>query len=142
VPQVTVDNAAFASRLQPGDVLTVLYPFPMTVTSVAVADDGTETLGIDAYAFDGDLAAGATIATTDNRVRFPLAAAIPANQQILSIAVQGFTSADAISLARRDGAFQSGSAAIATVSPAGSVVYLDDNFLPYPGRHRITMEGA
>jgi hypothetical protein len=140
--QVTVDTAAFASRLRNGDVLTVFYPFSMTVRSVIMAANGTETLGIDPYAVDGRLAAGSLVATLDNRTRLPLAAGILTEQLVSSLAVLGFVPGDAVALSRRDGTFTSEAVPLVSVTPVGSVVYLDDNFLPAPGQHLIVMEGA
>jgi hypothetical protein len=140
--QVAIDSAAFASHLSTGDIITVFYPFAMTVRSVAMAANGTQSLGIDPYTVDGDLTAGSVVATLNNRARLPLAAGLPGKQQATSLTVQGFAPGDSVVLSRRDGTFKSVAAPVVSVSQVGSVVYLDDNFLPYPGRHRITMEGA
>jgi hypothetical protein len=140
--KIAIDDPVFVSRLQTGDILTVFYPFTMTVRSVTVADNGTQTLTIDAYTLDGALAAGAIVATLDNRSRLPLAEALPAGQPVTSLVVQGFAAKDSVVLSRRDTTFTSAAVPVGSVSPIGSVVYLDDNFLPYPGQHRITMEGA
>ena len=86
--------------------------------------------------------AGAVVTTLDNRSRLPLQAGLPAKQAVTSLQVQGFTVKDSVVISRLDKTFTTAASPPNFISPISSVVYLDDNFLPYPGQHRITMEGA
>ncbi len=140
--QIQVDSPDFAAQRRPGDRLTVFYPFPMTVSSVSLTAAPSVVLGIEAYEIDGALAPGTLLATLDNRVRLPLVDGLPANQPFASFTLAGFSTGDTVILSRRDGRFTAAPATVAGIAPAGSVVYLDDNFLVYPGPHRISMEAV
>ena len=52
------------------------------------------------------------------------------------------TSGETITLSRRDGAYEIGGLEIQDVEPVADIVYLDNNFLVYPGAHRLTMVSA
>jgi hypothetical protein len=134
---IEVEEPSFASELESGDVLTVFYPFPMTVTSVTVDQAaGMQTLGIEPYKTAVAFPVRSLLAALDNRIRLPLSTEIPANETVTSVT---FASDEAITLSRRDGAYEIANLTIQHVEPVADIVYLDSNFLVYPGAHRITM---
>ena len=123
-------------------MLTVFYPFPMTVTSVTVDHAaGTQTLGIEPYKTAVAFPVRSLLAALDNRIRLPLSTEIPANETVTSVTFR-FASDEAITLSRRDGAYEITNLAIQDVEAVADIVYLDNNFLVYPGAHRITMVSA
>jgi uncharacterized phage protein gp47/JayE len=139
---IEVEEAAFASDLESGDVLTIVYPFPMTVTSVAMDNAaGTQTVGIEPYESDVAFPVPSVLATLDNRVRLPLFTEIPAHERVTSVTLGEFASGEAVTLSRRDGAYDIANLEIQGVDPVADIVYLDNNFLVYPGAHRLTMVG-
>jgi len=153
VKEIVVEDEAFVSTpspLQPGDVLTVFYPFPITVTSVKLekaliggSSTPVQTLGIEPYEAEVEFRVGSILATLDNHVRMPLqvplpaAESLPADQSVTVLQVGDFRENETVSLIRRDGAERISGMTIQTVQPATDVVYLDDNFLVYSGAHLI-----
>jgi hypothetical protein len=143
---IEVEERAFASDLESCDVLTVFYPLPMTVTSVTVdqaaGTQTTQTLGIEPYETAVAFPAGSLLAALDNRIRLPLSTEIPANETVTSVTLRAFARDEAITLSRRDEAYEIVNLKIQDVEPVADIVYLDNNFLVYPGAHRITMVSA
>jgi hypothetical protein len=137
---IVVDDKEFASRLAPHTVLTVFYPFPMTITSVTL-ENSSQILGIEPYDTAVAFPKSCVLATLDNRVRLPLLTRAPSHPQVTTITavqVHDFVKDDAITGARPAHASDVPSLAIQDVQPVSDIVYLDDNFLVYPGTHRIT----
>ena len=146
VSRIVVEDEDFVARLRPGDRLTVLYPFPITVVSVALGSvqiggvqTPAQTLNIEPYEAEVAFPSGSVLATLDNRVRAPLAAGFEGGGAVTSIQTRDFSPGDALTLARRDGAAAPIEVVISSVQPAPEIVFLDDNFLVYPGKHNITM---
>ena len=75
-----------------GDVLTVFYPLPMTVTSVTVDHAaGTQTLGIEPYETAIAFQARSLLTALDhNRIRLPLSTKIPAHETVTSVTLREF----------------------------------------------------
>lgn len=137
VSQIEVEDAEFARK---GDRLTVLYPFPLTITSVTVdVTDSVQTLGIESYKAEVAFPESSLLATLDNLIRRPLRTELPANQSITTIELNEFTSGDRITIVRRDSSYETPEKELKAVQPVNDIVYLDDNFLVYPGAHRIAM---
>ena len=135
----SLEERAFVSDLESGDVLTVFHLFPMTVTSVTVDHAaGTQTLGIEPYETAVAFPVCSLLAALDNRIRLPLSTEIPAHETVTSVTLRG----EAITLSRRDEAYEIANLTIQQVEPVADIVYLDNNFLVYPGAHRITMVSA
>ena len=112
----------------------------MTVTSVTVDNAaGTQTLGIEPYETEVAFLVPSLLAALDNRIRLPLVTEIPAHETVTSVTLREFASGEAITLSRRDGAYEIANLEIQDVEPVADIVYLDNNFLVYPGAHRITM---
>lgn len=144
--QITVEDASFAAQLKSGDVLTVFYPFPMTIQSVEletidVSGNATpvQTLGVEPYETDVAFPAGSILTTLDNVARMPLAVSGPAGRSVTSLSVLDFAPNESLVIARRDGLFQTPLLTIKAVQPVTDIVYLDDNFLVYSGSHQIVM---
>jgi hypothetical protein len=133
------DNFAF----QTDDVLTIYYPFPMTIISVTLeAQASVQTLDIQPYASEVALPAGTILATLDNRVRLPLLTDTQTDIGVTTITfiqVRDFKNGDAITEFGRDNPAHAQSLTIQYVEPVRDIVYLDDNFLVYSGKHVITM---
>ena len=126
--QVIVQDASFAASLESGDSLIVNAP--------------AQTLGIEPYETEIAFPEGSLFATLDNRVRMPLlteAAPDPTNQKITSLKLHDFLSGEHITVSRRDRAYELLNLTIESVEPVNDIVYLDDNFLVYSGKHSITM---
>lgn len=141
--QIVVEDDDFA---KPGDVLTIFYPFPMTITSVIsdlpAVNASAQTLGIEPYETEITFPECSLFATLDNRVRMPLlteASPDPANTKIASLKLHNFLSGDHVTISRRDKASELQNLTIQNVETVNDIVYLDDNFLVYSGAHRITM---
>jgi hypothetical protein len=105
-----------------------------------------QTLGIEPYETEVVWPMGSLLATLDNRTRLPLLTDAPteptvvdgtASLIITSIAVRDFVSGEAFTISGPDGA--SGPFTLRDVEPVDDIVYLDDNFLVYPGLHRINL---
>ncbi len=143
VKEIVVEDAKFASQLQKGDRLTrltVLYPFPLTITSVTVdVTKSVQILSIEPYEAEVAFPEGSLLATLDNQIRRPLRTELPANQSITTIELNDFTSGDRITIVRRNSSYETPEKELEAVQPINDIVYLDDNFLVYPGAHRITM---
>lgn len=143
--QIFVEGNDFPNHLKSADIpLTIFYPFPMTITAVIMdAKSFKQRLNIEPYETEVIFPARSLFASLDNRVRLPLLTDVPAalaTTTITSIEVQGFIN-EVVKLARRDGSNTVQSFTIQQVKPVEDIVYLDDNFLVYPGAHRITMLG-
>ncbi|MCP3956370.1 MAG: putative baseplate assembly protein [bacterium] len=136
--ELTVEDPDFAASLDPDDVLSVLYPFPMTVTSVTADAEGP-LLGAEVHDLELELPAGALVATLDNRVRAPLADGVPAGPASTVLRLQDFDDGEEAVLARRDRLSDLNAATILGVERIVNVVYLGDTSLPYPGTHHITI---
>lgn len=141
--QIVVEDGDF---VKPDDVLTVFYPFPMTITSVIsdlpAVNASAQTLGIEPYETEIAFPKDSLFATLDNRVRVPLsteASPDPANQKITSLKLHNFLSGDHVTVSRRDRAYKLQNLTIQNVGTVNDIVYLDDNFLVYSGKHSITM---
>jgi Baseplate J-like protein len=132
VEQIAVKDAVF----QTNDELTVFYPFPITVTSVTLTETNSLVLGIEEYETEVAFPIASVFATIDNRVRLPLSTEVQANQIVQSMHLHNFVSKDAIAISRLNQVLQ-----IQSVNSVDDLVYLDDNFLVYPGAHRIAMIG-
>ncbi|WP_298439051.1 putative baseplate assembly protein [Geobacter sp.] len=149
---IAVEDAGFAAGLASGDVLTIFHPFPMTVASVEneipqisslthVPGPGLRVV-VEPYETEGDIPAGMVIATLDNRVRLPLSAGVAAEAPVTVLDFADFRRADAVTIARRDGIGTPLAGTVATVRPVVDTVYLNDNFLVYPGKHTVRMTAA
>lgn len=138
--QIVVEDPDFLVGLAPSDVLTVAYPFPLTVTSVTL-DSGAalQTLGVEPHDAEVAFPEGSLLATLDNRVRLPLAAAFPAQGAVTVVQARGFQKGEQLVAARRDGRPAALSLVIHDVEVVSDVVYLDDNFLVQSGPHSISM---
>jgi hypothetical protein len=117
------------------------YPFPMTVTTVDHAAR-IQILGIEPYETAVAFRVGSVLAALDNRIRLPLSTAIPAHETVTSVTLDTFAPGETITLSRRDGAYEIADLKIQDMEPVADIVYLDSNFLVYPGAHRITMVSA
>jgi len=144
--KIVVEDADFVARLRREDALTVLYPFPITITSVALESaligglqTPVQTLGIEPYEAEVAFPAGGVLATLDNRVRAPLAVGVKSGEAVTYVQMRDFSQNDALILARRDGAAPPLEVAVSSAQPISDVVFLDDNFLVYSGKHNITM---
>jgi hypothetical protein len=141
VAEIEVEDRKFAAGLIPGDWITALYPFPMTVASVAVETTG-QVLGVHSYPTDLPLLQGSIMATIDNRVRSPLIAEVPTGPgrtPITSLNLAVFTEGDPIMIFKPDGSSLPGIFATAAVERVTDTVFLDDHFLVYPGEHLVSM---
>jgi len=141
--QIVVEEEDFAAQVQPGDVLTVFYPFPMRVTSVTLDEASrTQILGVEPYEAEVAFPAGSVFSTLDNRVRLPLAQATLADETtstLISIVLSDFWSGESIVISPPDRPWDFLSLSIGNVEPVNDIVYLDDNFLVYSGSPQITM---
>ncbi len=133
---IEVEDEAFVNNLQADDVLTVFYPFPMTITSIRTEGD-TQILSIHPYELPVAFPAGSLIATLDNRVRLPLHTAIEAPSTVTALTLENWEANDTVILTRRDRHDQPAEVTVQHVQPTVKIVYIDDNFLVYPGVHRI-----
>ncbi len=143
IQEIAVEDDDFASQLKPGDVLALLHPFPMTITSVTMetASNGDiqssfQRLDIEPYETTITFPANSIMATLDNSVRLPLLTAVQAGQKITSINVSDFADVDRITIPKHS---STQIMEIQEVEPVDEIVYLDDNFLVYSGAHRITI---
>jgi hypothetical protein len=138
INSIAVDDNAFLSALAANEVLTIFYPFPMSVTAVTM---GVVNLGVqvEPYFVEASLPAGAVIASHDNRVRLPLSGVIDGNQTIESIELADFQAGDAIAVTPGPGGSPAFQALVQTVDSIRDIVFLEDNFLVYSGAHRITV---
>jgi Baseplate J-like protein len=128
ITQIVVQDLSFAASLKPGDLLRI--PLPV------------QTLGIEPYEPEVAFPPDSLLATLDNRVRLPLLTSVlvdPIAKTVTSIKLHDFTSGDEVKVFRRDAPSQSQSLTIQDLEPIRDIVYLDDNFLVYPGAHRIKM---
>jgi Baseplate J-like protein len=128
ITQIVVQDLSFAASLKPGDLLRI--PLPL------------QTLGIEPYEPEVAFPPDSLLATLDNRVRLPLLTSVlvdPIAKTVTSIKLHDFISGDEVKVFRRDAPSQSQSLTIQDLEPIRDIVYLDDNFLVYPGAHRITM---
>jgi hypothetical protein len=144
IAQITVADAAFVAQLAPGDRLAVFDPFPMTVrwvTQPAAAGGSAPvvTLEVEPYEAERALPAGTLLATLDNRVRLPLAAAVPAGT-VTSVPLADFSAGETLVLSPASPlGLPEGRAVAAEAAPVAHVVYVDENLLVAAGPHRITM---
>lgn len=137
IDEIVVADAGFAARLKPDDLITIFYPFPMTVTSVTL-ESGTQRLEIEPYGYEIAFPRHTLFATLDNLVRAPLVADIDKEPAARSLRLADFSSNDELCITTRN----SGAplrARIAAVGAVDDLVYLDENFLLYAGKHSITM---
>ncbi len=138
---IGVQDPKFTAALRPGDWITVLYPFPMRVTSVDVHNTG-QVLGVQPYPTELPLPQGCVVATIDNRVRSPLTAEVPTapgRTPITSLTLGSFGEGDPVTIFRPDGSSLPGNLEIAALEAVSDTVFLDDHFLVYPGEHLISM---
>jgi hypothetical protein len=134
VSEIVVEDEAFAAGLDPAETLSVFHPFPLTVTSVTSGTAGVQVLGVDPYETEVTFPAGSLVATLDNRVRLPLALSLAAGAPVTSAQVRGFLAGEQVQV--------EGAPPVLTIQQVDrvtDVVYLDENFLVYPGRHSLTM---
>ncbi|WP_298269425.1 putative baseplate assembly protein [Geobacter sp.] len=148
---VVVEDAAFTAGLASGDVITVFHPFPMVVASVETEITETTTrtapgtgqrVVIEPYETEGNIPAGVVIATLDNRVRLPLSTGVSAEAPVTVLDLADFQRDDSVTIARRDGIGSPLTGTVGEVRPVVDTVYLDDNFLVYPGKHTVRMTAA
>jgi hypothetical protein len=127
-PAIVLQDIFFVDALLPGDELIVELP--------------SQSLTIEPYSA-GDLpTTGDIVATLDNRVRFEVKS-VPespdnASEQITGLQLNDFQSGDTVVFVV-DGEEQPTQLSVETVASVTDVVYLDDNFLPYSGKHLITL---
>jgi hypothetical protein len=145
-PVSTLSIEPTFSTAEPGDIVTVVSPFPLTVTSVVVegATSGTRTqrLGIEPFDLQDGLGAGTLLVRLDNRVRSPLAISVPGGQIVTAVSVQDLAAGVAVRVVpEADLELPSLQGTIESVVVADDVVYVDENFLVYPGQHHITLVG-
>jgi hypothetical protein len=134
--EIVVEDQEFVARLQPGELLTVFYPFPLTVTSLTPDDaTGRQTVGVEPYQATVGFPAGSLLASLDNRVRLPLDAPLDADGPLTVLTLTGFQSGEQVTL----GEGLLGTLSVQQVGSLTDLVYLDENFLVYPGQHRLTM---
>lgn len=123
-----------------GDKITVFYPFTMTITSVIepvnIGSKPVQTIMIEPYQTETAFKSGCVFSTLDNRIRLPLFEEIPANKQVTSIKLSDFENNDEVIISENEL-----NLIIKEVETIGDVVYIDDNFLVYPGAHLIKMSG-
>jgi hypothetical protein len=135
VTQLVVEDQDFVTRLEPGDLLTVFYPFPLTMTSLTVEEPtGIQTLGVEPYESVVSFPTGTAMATLDNRVRLPLASPLPSGVPVSAIRLAGFAEGEKITIG--DG--RHAGLEIVRIDRITDLVYLDESSLVYPGLHRIT----
>jgi hypothetical protein len=135
VTSLAVEDEDFVAGLLPPEQLTVFYPFPVVVTAVTLdGASGTQTLAIEPYEAEVEFPSGSLLASLDNRARLPLAEPLAAGGPTTSIRLHGFQAGEQLRVASLHGMLT-----IQRVDQVTDVVYLDDNFLVQPGRHRITM---
>jgi hypothetical protein len=137
--RIVVEDAEFAGHLRAADVLTVLYPFAMTVRAVSV-ENGHQVLIIESYETDIALPPDTVLATLDNRVRLPLLTGIQGNRPVTAITLRDFEPEEELFILPGGDSAAEGATklTIQAVEPVSHIVYLDDNFLVYPGAHRLT----
>jgi WD40 repeat protein len=140
------EDTDFNNYLQVGDRLIVFYPFPMVITAVKTETDRTsgaqlpiQTLTIEPYETGMGFSQGNLFATLDNRIRLPLNTDIPKQSTVTSIQVSGFKGGDSVTVTSQVPGNTPLNGAICPIKPTHNIVYLDDNFLVYPGAHSFTM---
>jgi uncharacterized phage protein gp47/JayE len=139
ITKIHIKDPAFPT-LEAGDRLTILYPFPFSITSVsALTADGGQSIGIEPYLTDEPFPGDCLLSTLDNRIRLPLSAALPGQERITSITLTSLIAGETIRLHRPDRTDQTDRLTIREVQPITDIVYLDDNYLPCPGAHQITI---
>jgi hypothetical protein len=138
VTQILVDDPAFASALKADEVLTVFYPFPMSISTITMRP-GSLVVQIEPYFVEASLPPGAVIATHDNRLRLPLSKSIDEGRTIASIELQDFHAGETVTIGASAGPGNALEATIQTVGSIQDTVYLEDNFLVYSGAHQIAI---
>ncbi len=132
--KIEVQDAIF----QIGERITVFHPFAMTISSllepVSIGSTPVQTVIIEQFQTEIMINRGCIFSTLDNRTRLPLFEEIPANQSITSIKLSDFMIDDVAILSENELSLK-----IKEVETIDDVVYLDDNFLVYPGAHLIKM---
>lgn len=126
--------------------LSSLDPFPLTLTAVVPDNDNrTLNLRIEPYETDTFFPGNSLVTTPDKQVYFPLfppSAEIDAlrpNQIYTTISVQRFTTEDQVEIRHPGGVLLVSDLEISEINPIDDIVYLEDNFLIYPGAHQLTM---
>lgn len=154
VPQGTKLDRIAVKGFKEGDRLQIskdaqigsLDPFPLTITTV-VADNNNRTLNlrIKPYETDTFFPGNSLVTTLDKQVYFPLFPlstkidVLRLNQIYTAISVQGFITEDRVEIRHPGGAIFVTDLEISQITPIDDIVYLEDNFLIYPGAHQITM---
>lgn len=168
VPQGTKLDRIAVKGFKEGDRLQIskdaqlgsLDPFPLTITTV-VADNNNRTLNlrIEPYETDTFFPGNSLVTTLDKQVYFPLfplstkIGVLRPNQIYTAISVQGFTTEDQVEIRHPGGALLVTGLEFSQITPSddqiipiddqitpiNDIVYLEDNFLIYPGAHQITM---
>jgi hypothetical protein len=129
--EIAFEDKSFVNLLKPYDVLTVFYPFPMTITFVA-SNNETLTLGIESYETAIAFSPGARFATLEDKINLPLYTKIDANTPVTSITLSNFKKSDHVII---PGSSQN-SISI-NVTPITDVVYLGNYLLVCSGRHLV-----
>ena len=133
VAEVTLTRP-FATPPKPGDILTVFWPFPLTVASAAQdASPGLQLIEVEPYDTENPIPEGSVFATLDNLVRFPLAVGIPGTSVATSLRFHSFSPGEDLVWGEGREVCR-----IQHVDPVTDIVYLDESFLPYSGLHDIT----
>lgn len=132
--KIEVHDAIFNS----GDRITVFHPFAMTISSmpepVNIGSTPVQTVIIEQFKTEIIINRGCIFSTLDNRIRLPLFEEIPVNQSITLIKLSDFTFDEVVILSENELTLK-----IKEVKTIENIVYLDDNFLVYPGAHLIKM---
>jgi hypothetical protein len=137
-----VEHRAFLkepTELQRGDVLTLMFPFPMTITAVSMLPDEYEVeIEVEPYPVETVFPFEAPMSTLDNRIRLPLAESLAAGQEIRRVRTGTLEPGDDIAIQHIDGTHRA-EAEVEDLRAVTDVVYLDQNFLVHPGTHRIAI---
>lgn len=135
-------DAEFFRELEPGDVITIYHPIPMTVISVAQAQ-GTQTLEIEPFVTGEVLAESSIISTLDGTVRLPLIMPYMPFKKVTSLLLKDFEKDDKVIIYRRDNSYENENIRVNNVQPVTDTIYLEDNFITYSGIHTVNInDGA
>ncbi|MCX8131164.1 MAG: putative baseplate assembly protein [Clostridia bacterium] len=132
------ENTSFFSDLKPGSILTLFYPFPMTVTDVSMNKE-TLVLGIEPYSSILDFPAGSVFSTMDNSVRLPLKQAVDANKNTGCIILENFLEGETMAVLSKYKQCEKIDFTVKGVHPVNDTVYLEENYLVYSGEHTVNI---
>jgi hypothetical protein len=130
--------------LRAGDRLTVLYPFPTTVSTVTADIAGTLVLAVDPFPAGPVLPAGTIVTTLDNRIRAPASADQLAGPdgRLARLVLSDFAPGQPILLHPQGHQHRPLAAVAEAVTTVRDHVHLDPYVFAYSAGHRIRIAAS